>query len=46
MLKIPRGMIKILKGKIQNLFLAKFLLASLLGVCCNHSRELGWMNRE
>jgi hypothetical protein len=46
MLKIPRGMIKILKGKIQHLFLAKFLLASLLGVCYNRSRELGWMNRE
>jgi hypothetical protein len=38
-------MIEILMGKIQRPFLAQFLPALLLGVCCNQSRELWWVNR-
>jgi hypothetical protein len=39
-------MIEKLTGKILRPFLSQFLAALLLGVCCNQSRELLWMNRK
>jgi hypothetical protein len=46
MLKIPSGMIEILIGKIQSLFIAQFIPSSQLGVCCIQSRELWWTNQK
>jgi hypothetical protein len=42
----PLRYVEILTGKIQWLLHTQFLPSSLLGVCCNQSKELRFMNRE